>query len=148
MKTQRWYDKDGRFHREDGPAIIYPDRTERWYKNGEYHREDGPAVIDKDVQMWFLNGKLHRIGKPAAIYSDVAQYWFLNGKFHCEDGPAISLKDGTKRYFLDGIEYNLISYIKKLVNIPSELDKCPLILADWLEENNYEKLAKIIREKL
>ncbi len=37
--------KDNKLHREDGPAVIYPDGTEIWWYEGETHREDGPAVI-------------------------------------------------------------------------------------------------------
>ena len=32
--------------------------TQRWYKNGKIHREDGPAVIYADgFQAWWLYGK-------------------------------------------------------------------------------------------
>ena len=49
---------DGKYHREDGPAIIRPDGTKYWCKNGEYHREDGPAVIWPDgIKEWYLNGE-------------------------------------------------------------------------------------------
>ncbi len=33
--AQVWEDSDGRMHREDGPAIIYPNGTERWLYHGE-----------------------------------------------------------------------------------------------------------------
>lgn len=32
--TKRWY-LNGEFHREDGPAIIYPDGDYRWYIHGQ-----------------------------------------------------------------------------------------------------------------
>ena len=51
--TKCWY-LNGKFHREDGPAIEYADGDKRWYLNGNLHREDGPAVEDK---CWYLNGK-------------------------------------------------------------------------------------------
>jgi hypothetical protein len=38
-----WY-KNGKLHREDGPAIDYLDKEKLWYKEGERHREDGPAI--------------------------------------------------------------------------------------------------------
>ena len=48
-----WY-KDGRPHKEDGPAIIGPEkngtRTYCWFLYGKRHREDGPAVV-------YSNGK-------------------------------------------------------------------------------------------
>lgn len=50
--TQEWR-LNGRHHREDGPAIIWPDGRE-----DSLHREDGPAVTDPDgYQAWYLNGK-------------------------------------------------------------------------------------------
>jgi hypothetical protein len=53
--TQRWY-KNGRRHREDGPAVIYTDGTQFWYKEGILHREDGPAIIYSDgSKKWYIN---------------------------------------------------------------------------------------------
>ncbi len=49
---QRWF-KEGKLHREDGPAIIYPDGRQWWYKEGEWHREDGPAIIYPDGRQWW-----------------------------------------------------------------------------------------------
>ncbi len=36
---QEWY-KDGKFHREDGPAYIHPDGTKEWYLNGKNVTDD------------------------------------------------------------------------------------------------------------
>ena len=45
-------------HREDGPAIEYPNGTKNWCLNGMFHREDGPAIIDADgTEEWFLYGE-------------------------------------------------------------------------------------------
>ena len=41
--TKRWY-LNGKFHREDGPAIEYTNGQYGWYLNGQLHREDGPAA--------------------------------------------------------------------------------------------------------
>ena len=44
----------GKFHREDGPAIVRADHQE-WYQNGILHREDGPARMflkTKVVEFW------------------------------------------------------------------------------------------------
>jgi len=55
--TKRHY-RNGKCHREDGPAVIYPDSYQIWYRNGLTHREDGPAVIFPDgFRAWWLNGK-------------------------------------------------------------------------------------------
>lgn len=52
-----YYNKDGHFHRSDGPAAIYVDGTQVWWMNGHVHRTDGPAYIGMDgTQEWFLNG--------------------------------------------------------------------------------------------
>ena len=41
--------------------------TGRYYLNGKFHRENGPAVEREDgTSMWYLNGKLHREDGPAA----------------------------------------------------------------------------------
>jgi len=77
--TKRWY-LNGKLHREDGPAVEYPDGSKYWYINGKYHREDGPAVE-------FANGN---------------KEWYLNDKCHREDGPAVEYADGTKEWYVDG----------------------------------------------
>jgi hypothetical protein len=49
---------NGQYHREDGPAIIGPDGSQKWYVNGKRHREDGPAYIGSNGrQLWYLNNK-------------------------------------------------------------------------------------------
>ena len=40
--TKVWY-LNGEVHREDGPAVEFPDGDKVWYINSECHREDGPA---------------------------------------------------------------------------------------------------------
>ena len=54
--TQYWY-KNGMRHREDGPAVIYPDGQQEWYKDGNIHREDGPAFSFGEYEMWYENDK-------------------------------------------------------------------------------------------
>jgi len=47
-------------HREDGPAVEYPNGTKYWYKNGKLHRENGPAVEWSDAyKEWWLNNKYY-----------------------------------------------------------------------------------------
>ena len=73
-------DEEGRRHREDGPAVVWDDGTEVWYRHGQWHREDGPAVV----------------------YSDGSEYWYRHGQRHREDGPAIVWPDGTEVWYLLG----------------------------------------------
>jgi len=55
--SEAWY-QDGKYHREDGPAIRYASGTEYWYLNNEQHRTDGPAVTCADgTELWFINGE-------------------------------------------------------------------------------------------
>ena len=123
-----WY-KNGKYHREDGPAVKYADGSKEWwlndnlhrdggpavekangdkywYKNGKRHREDGPAVEFHDgTKMWYTNGKLHREDGPAIEYADGTKKWFKNGKQHREDGPAIEYADGSIYWVLNNEEY-------------------------------------------
>ena len=72
---------NGRYHREDGPAVEYADGTKSWYSKGKLHREDGPAIEYADgSEYWCLNGKLHREDGPAMEYINGAKYWYLNGE--------------------------------------------------------------------
>ena len=74
-----------------------------WYLNGKYHREDGPAVEWADgTKFWYLNDKLHREDGPAVEYADGSKSWFLNGLRHREDGPAIEYANGDKEWYLNG----------------------------------------------
>ena len=38
-----WY-RNGKLHREDGPAFERSDGYRAWYRNGQLHREDVPAA--------------------------------------------------------------------------------------------------------
>ena len=44
--------------------IVYKNKVlaEKWYKNGKYHREDGPAIEWADgSKEWWVNGELKKI---------------------------------------------------------------------------------------
>ena len=49
--------KDGKMHRDEGPACISPGRFQQWRKNGMLHREDGPAFKwgDGKIEFWLFN---------------------------------------------------------------------------------------------
>lgn len=42
------YIKNGLFHKENGPAIIWFNGDKCYYRNGNLHRDNGPAVIHSD----------------------------------------------------------------------------------------------------
>jgi hypothetical protein len=76
--------------------------NEKWIKNGKLHREDGPALTYKDnTQEWWFKGRMHREGGPAIISPSGYNAWFKMGKKHREDGPAIIYSDGSKEYWLN-----------------------------------------------
>jgi len=78
-----------------------------WYKNGKLHREDGPAVEGiSGSKYWYKNGQLHREDGPAVEYTDGSKLWWLHGQRHREDGPAVEYYDGTKEWWLYGRKVN------------------------------------------
>jgi len=91
------YSLNGKWHREDGPAVIYADGTQAWYLNDLFHREDGPAYIGVDGTQW----------------------WYLNGLYHRTDGPAIIRTNGTHAWCLNGRKYSFTDYCKQL-KLPDE----------------------------
>jgi len=51
------YLKDGKLHREDGPAYQNVAGTTKWYRHDELHRDDGPAVEYADgTKEWWREG--------------------------------------------------------------------------------------------
>ena len=55
----KWWYKDYKLHRDDGPAVIYSDGAKSWYKDGLLHREDGPARCWGLTYAWYKDGKLY-----------------------------------------------------------------------------------------
>lgn len=100
--NQAWY-KEGKIHRDDGPAVIYPNGEQFWYKEGKHHREGGPAIIRPNgEQVWYKEGKLHREDGPAVINDYGEQYWYKNGTIHRDDGPAATYADGSQYWYKEG----------------------------------------------
>ncbi len=53
----------------------------RYYLDGKYHREDDPAVeYYTGEKEWWLNGKLHRGSGPALEYANGHKEWWLHGE--------------------------------------------------------------------
>lgn len=78
----RYYNRNDKLHREDGPAIEYKNKTEYyWYHNGLRHRENGPAVeYTNGDKFWYRNGNLHRIDGPAIEWANGNEEWYIEGK--------------------------------------------------------------------
>jgi hypothetical protein len=59
--------------------IKYKNGEQEWWKNGKLHREDGPARIYQDgSQEWYLRGKRHRLNGPAVICEDGTEEWWVD----------------------------------------------------------------------
>lgn len=83
-----WY-RDGKLHREDGPAIEWFTGGKVWYQNGLRHREDGPAIEYHDGEkQWYLNGN--------EISEDEFNQWLakkhLNERLHSTLAPSPPIK--------------------------------------------------------
>ena len=52
--TRRYYNSAGQLHREDGPAIEWPNGSKEWCQNGLRHRTDGPAIEWADGDCWWF----------------------------------------------------------------------------------------------
>jgi hypothetical protein len=55
--TKVWKLPNGIWHREDGPAVVYPNGFKCWYINGLRHRENGPSIENGNgIKRWYING--------------------------------------------------------------------------------------------
>ena len=54
-----WEDKEGNFHRLNGPAVIFVNGDTFWLRHGQLHREHGPARIwpAAHIEHWYKDGK-------------------------------------------------------------------------------------------
>ena len=96
IQNRVWLNKDGEYHRLDGPAYINSDGDKEWYINDKLHRVDGPSVEWVDGEKhWYLNGKLHRLDGPAVESNDGTKQWCLNGKYYTEEEYKIKVKELT-----------------------------------------------------
>ena len=90
----------------ESPTYTDPDGTKCWIFNGKFHREDGPAIEHADgSKVWYFNGKRHRVDGPAREWADGSKVWLLNGKLHRVDGPAVEWANGTKQWWLNDKQF-------------------------------------------
>ena len=84
------YYKDGRVHRDNGPAIINynSDGTiakEEFYNDGYYHSNSGPSIKEENYEVYHHYGKRHREDGPAVVHKDkegnvIKEEWWINGE--------------------------------------------------------------------
>ena len=100
------YYKDGKLHREDGPALEWKNGKKEWYHKGIPHREDGPAIQNPDgTKEWYRHGRRHRIDGPAIERPDGTKEWYQDGRRHRIDGPAVEKANGKVKWYRDNSEY-------------------------------------------
>lgn len=64
----------------------YPNGDKHWFKDGKLHREDGPAIEwVEGPKFWWIEGIRHRIAGPAVEYSDGIKEWWIEGKNYSEN---------------------------------------------------------------
>jgi len=58
-----WRNKEGKLHREDGPAVEFAHGSKLWYLNDKCHRDDGPAVerTNGHKEYWINNTKYNSL---------------------------------------------------------------------------------------
>jgi len=79
LDIKRCY-RDGHFHNDSGPAIIYPNGAESWFINGLKHRDNLPAYISPTGHKeWWVDDALHRIDGPAIERADGTRQWHIFG---------------------------------------------------------------------
>ena len=109
----KYWSLNGKYHREDGPAVEHADGTKSWYLNDQLHREDGPAIeCANGTKFWYLNDQRHRKDGPAVEYANGRKFWYLNGKeltreqFDARNKPKASCTG--KVVEIDGVKYKLV----------------------------------------
>ena len=100
--TYRWYNKEGQRHRDEGPAVKFPNGKKYWYKDGKLHR-------DGDL--------------PAEEHANGDKLWYQDDRLHRLKGPALILSDGTKAWYIKGTKYTEKKFNKKVKKLRSCFDK-------------------------
>lgn len=147
-----WYNEQGHFHREDGPAIEMADGDKTWLQNGQHHRIDGPAVESSDGHKeWAVNGQLHRLDGPAVECENGDKFWFIEGEQLTEEEFNNRMKEYRKNFhreadreidFMESLSKELPSFIdnsdKRIAEIVEERYGIPFHLTEKALEHNSE----------
>ena len=98
-----WRNQEGELHRDNGPAVIYPNGQQEYYQNECLHRLDGPAIVIPFLYYeYYQNGKRHRLDGPSIMRSDGYQAYWVDGKRHRIDGPAVIDENHREEYWVNG----------------------------------------------
>lgn len=83
-----YLDINSRYHRLDGPAVVYDNGSDAWYYHGKLHREGGPAVSITRMggfHGWYKHGNHHRTDGPAVVGSNGLAEWWVDGRQFTEE---------------------------------------------------------------
>ena len=150
--NKRYYNAEGKLHREDGPAREWVNGYKSWYINGRLHREDGPAIeYANGHKEWHLNGKYHRENGPAVEWADGDKSWHINGKCHREDGPAVEYANGNKYWYLNDkiVPKEIVSKLGKMKDEYKGLRKLSQLTEEFdgykteLKKTSFHKFSDI-----
>lgn len=68
-----------------GVCYIECSKQTRWYKDGKFHREEGPAIVgDNKIEQWFINDLRHRLGGFAVVYhhfNNLNNIYYIHGDY-------------------------------------------------------------------
>lgn len=106
-------------------VMVYSDRTECYNLDGEYDSYlDEPTIVwFSGNKYWYKNGKLDRKIGPAII-TESSECWYTENKLNRLDGPAIIYTNGSKQYYIEGVNYTKEEYNKIIENYTiNETDK-------------------------
>ena len=134
-----WEDAERKLHRDDGPAIEYPEAFnshKEWWTHGKLNRDGAPAVVDNaGLEKWYVNGELHRIGGPAFTHRDGSQeYWLHNQRIIDPDDYWLQMTNyvNLKSDSLTEILQELEKY--RLTTAPTNL-MCTKMILRYLQVN-------------
>ncbi len=100
---------------EEYIVTVYKDKTEWRNKEGQFHRTNGPAIEWREGgKEWFQNGVRHRVDGPACEYLNGSKSWWKDGLLHRTNGPAVENLRGYKEWYIEGIQYSEEGFNKKI----------------------------------
>lgn len=115
-RTKKWA-LNGKYHRTDRdennkvlPAIISEDSEEWSYI---FMRLENPDEIfnrprPQSMQIWMCNDRFWRENKLPAVVASDRKYWCKKDRLHNHNAPAIVFNDGTRVWFHEGRQTNII----------------------------------------
>ena len=61
--TVRWINDKEHRHRVDGPASVWPNGTQYWFRYGDFHFAYGPSILNDDGTLGWYKGYRYLRGR-------------------------------------------------------------------------------------